>query len=147
MANTIKKTILQNGSKSFIMHIYLESDGNEGELVNYPIVDPEEDYPEYSDRLGHRQFRPTVRQIWHSFAWFDGLIKFDDLVPAPSWLLQRDSASYTDLRYFGGIKERYIDPKEKDSSDRTGKVLLSTTDFAPLGSQGTMVLEIWKGEA
>ena len=144
MANTIKKTILQNGSKSLIMHIYLESDGNEGELVNYPIVNPEVDYPEI---LGSRNSRPTVRQIWSSLAWFDALISFDDLVPAPSWLLQRDGPQYTDLRYFGGIKERYLDPKDKDSSDRTGKVLISTTDFAPLGSTGTLVLEIWKGGA
>ena len=144
MANIIKKTILQNGTKGFIVHIYLESDGNEGELVNYPIIDPEVDYPEFA---GSRNSRPTVRQIWHSFAWFDGLISFDDLVPAPSWLLQRDNTDYTDLRYFGGLKERYEDPDNKDASDRTGKVLLTTTDFAPLGSKGTLILEIWKGEA
>ena len=144
MANKIIKTILQNGSKSLIMHIYLESDGNEGELVNYPIVDPDVDYPE---DMGSRNPRPVVRQVWHSFGWFDGLLSFDDLVPAPSWLLHRDSASYTDLRYFGGLKERYEAPDDKDSSDRTGKVLLSTSDFAPLGSIGTIVLEIWKGEA
>ena len=144
MANTILKTVLQNGSKSLILHLYLESDGNEGELTNYVIFDPRTDLDEGA---ATRHPRPVVRQIWHSFAWFDGLLAFDDLVPAPSWLLQRDSASYTDLRYFGGIKERYIDPKDKDSSDRTGKVLLTTTDFAPLGSMGTLVLEIWKGEA
>ena len=144
MANKVLKTVLQNGSKSLILHVYLESDGNEGELENYVIFDPRTDLDEsFLDRFP----RPVVRQMWHSFAWFDGLISFDDLVPAPSWLLHRDSASYTDLRYFGGIKERYTDPKDKDSSDRTGKILLSTTDFAPLGSVGTLVLEIWKGEA
>ena len=144
MANKIIKTVLKNGSKSLIMHIYLESDGNCGELVNYPLIDPVVDFPQ---DFGSGNPRPIVRQIWHSFSWFDGLLSFDDLVPAPSWLLQRDSANYTDLRYFGGIKERYIDPKNKVSSDRTGKVLLSTTDFAPLGSRGTMIIEIWKGEA
>lgn len=126
------------------MHIYLESDGNEGELVNYPIVDPDVDYPE---DMGSRNLRPIVRQIWSSLAWFDALVLFDDLVPAPSWLLQRDGPGYTDLRFFGGIKERYVEPDDKESSDRTGKVLLTTTDFAPLGSQGTLVLEIWKGKA
>lgn len=143
MANKILKTILQNGSKSLLLHIYLESDGNEGELVNYPIFDPRTDLDE---GVAIRYARPTVRQIWHSFAWFDGLLSFDDLIPSPSWVLHRDAASYTDLRYFGGIKERYTEPKDKASSDRTGRVLLSTNDFAPLGSQGTMVLEIWKGD-
>ena len=144
MANKIIKTLLQNGSKSLIVHVYLESDGVEGELTNYVLIDPDVDYPE---DLGSRNPRPVVRQVWHSFGWFDGLLSFDDLVPAPSWLLQRDSASYSDFRYFGGIKERYEDPDTKEGSDRTGKVLLTTTDFAPLGSTGTMVLEIWKGEA
>ena len=144
MANTVIKTILQNGTKSLIMQVYLESDGNEGELVNYVIVDPDVDYPE--DK-GSRNPRPVVRQVWSSLAWFDVLISFDDLVPAPSWLLQRDGPQYTDLRFFGGLKERYVDPKDKESSDRTGKVLITTTDFAPEGSRGTLVFDIWKGEA
>lgn len=144
MANTILKTILQNGSKSLIMQVYLESDGNEGELVNYPIVDPDVDYPE---DLGSRNPRPVVRQIWSSLAWFDVLISFDNLLPAPSWLLQRDGPQYTDLRYFGGLKERYESPQTKEGSDRTGKVLITTTDFAPEGSRGTLVFEIWKGGA
>ena len=144
MANHVIKTILQNGSKNFIMHIYMESDGIQGEFDNYPILDPSADYPE---DLKSRNPRPVVRQIWHSFGWFDGLLKFDDLVPAPSWFLQRDGSNYSDFRYFGGLKERYEFPDNKDSSERTGKVLLSTKGFAPLGSVGTMVIEIWKGEA
>ena len=144
MANTILKTILQNGTKSMIIQIYLESDGNEGELINYPIVDPDVDYPE--DK-GSRNPRPVVRQIWSSLAWFDVLLSFDNLIPAPSWLLQRDGPQYTDLRFFGGLKERYEEPDNKEASDRTGKVLITTTDFAPEGSRGTLILEIWKGEA
>ena len=71
---------------------------------------------------------------------------FDDLIPAPSWNLQRDGPGYMDFRYFGGIKERYIPPQDKDSSDRTGRILITTTDFAPLGSVGTLVLELWRGQ-
>jgi hypothetical protein len=68
MANRIIKTILQNGTKSIIFHVYLESDGDEGELVNYPLIDPAVDYPENDNS---RHIRPVVRQIWHSFSWFD----------------------------------------------------------------------------
>ena len=143
MANRVIKTVLQNGSKSFILHVYLESDGNEGELVNYPLIDPTVDYPELDNS---RHIRPVVRQIWHSFSWFDGLLAFDDLVPAPSWNLARDGDNYTDLRYFGGLKDRYIDPKDQKASDRTGRVLLTTNDFAPQGSIGTIILELWKGK-
>ena len=143
MANNIIKTIVANGSKSIILHIYMESDGNEGELVNYPLFDPMDDLPEFTiNKFG----RITVRQVWYSLSWFDGLLTFDDLIPAPSWNLVRDGPGYFDFRYFGGIKERYTSPQDMDSSDRTGKVLITTTDFAPLGSVGTMVLELWKGQ-
>ena len=134
MANRILKTTLLNGSNSFILHAYLESDGNEGELTNYVLID--------KDELG-KDVRPTVVQIWHSFSWFDAFLSFDDLVPVPSWNLLRD-INYNDLRYFGGIKERFTDPKDKKSSDRTGQLLISTRDFAPLGSIGTLVLELKK---
>ena len=139
MANDIRKTIIANGSKSIIIHIYLESDGNEGELTNYPIFDPADDLP-LSDL--NKTDRLAVRQVWHSFSWFDGLLTFDELSPIPSWNFTRDGDNYSDFRYFGGIKERYTDPKDKDSNDRTGKLLLTTTDFAPLGSIGTIVIEI-----
>lgn len=142
MANRIVKTVVQDGTKYLILHTYLESDGNEGELVNYPLIDPLVDYA----ILGSKYIRPVVRQIWHSFSWFDALLAFDDLVPAPSWVLARDTHNYTDLRYFSGIKEKFIDPNNRSSSDRTGRILLSTNGFAPLGSMGTMVLEILKAQ-
>lgn len=139
MANDIRKTIIANGSKLIIVHVYMASDGNEGELVNYPIFDPATDLPE-SDR--NLKGRLTVRQVWHSFSWFDGLLTFDELIPIPSWNFPRDGDQYSDFRYFGGIKERYIDPKDKDSDDRSGRLLLTTTDFAPLGSVGAMIIEL-----
>ena len=141
MANRILKTVLANGSKSIIVHVYMESDGNEGELTNYVLIDPIVDFPE-----ADKNIRPVVTQIWHSFSWFDALLSFDDLVPAPSWNLARDGIGYTDLRYFGGIKDRFTEPNTKASSDRTGKILLTTVDFAPQGSTGTMIIEIRKGQ-
>jgi len=143
MANRIIKTVIANGSKSIIIHVYMESDGNEGELDNYVLIDPETDYPE---GVSGKDVRPIVNQVWHSFSWFDALLSFDDLVPAPSWNLARDGDQYTDLRYFGGLKDRYVIPKDKESSDRTGKVLITTTDFAPLGSIGTMIIELKKSQ-
>ena len=142
MTNRIIKTVLQDGSKSFLLHVYLESDGNEGELVNYVLIDPAVDYA----ILGGKDIRPVLTQVWYGNSWFDTLLSFDDLIPAPSWNLPRDGGGYYDLRYFGGIKDRFIDPNDKTSSDRTGRILVSTTDFAPLGSVGTMVLELRKGQ-
>jgi hypothetical protein len=147
VANNIIKTIINNGSKSIVFFVYMESDGNEGELVNYPIIDPAKDYvDENGNQLaGSKDIRPVVTQVWHSFSWFDALLSFDALTPAPSWFLARDASNYVDLRYFGGLKERFTIPQDKFSSDRTGKLLITTSGFAPLGSMGTMVIELRKG--
>ena len=146
MANHVLKTVIQNGTKSLILHVYLESDGTYGELTNYVLVDPQVDYPEFAEGKERLNVRPVVSQIWYSFSWFDALLSFDDLVPAPSWNLPRDACNYVDFRYFGGISDRFLDPKTKAGSDRTGKILISTRGFSPLGSIGTMVLELRKNQ-
>lgn len=152
MSNRIVKTVIQNGTKNLILHVYLESDGVEGELTNYVLIDPIVDYPEISsgnpnpNYPTYKDIKPIVSQIWYGFSWFDALLAFDDLTPAPSWNLARDAANYVDFRYFGGISDRIIDPATKASSDRTGKVLITTNGFAPLGSIGTMVIELRKNQ-
>lgn len=147
MSNTIIKTVLSSGPRSALIHLYLESDGNEGELTNYVIVDP----TIYDNTLSDAEFQPgtklTIIQTWHSFGWFDALLSFDDLVPSPSWLLVRDASNqHADFRYFGGIANRLTPPKTEKSTDRTGRILLSTKDFAPLGSVGTLILELRKSK-
>ena len=144
MSNRIVKTPLLNGSKNFILHIYLESDGEEGELTNYVLVDPVNDYPEFLEDKSAKNIRPTVAQLWYGFSWFDCLLAFDDLVPAPSWVLPRDSCGYYDFRYFGGISDRYALPQDQQVNDKTGQILISTSGFAPAGQIGTLILELRK---
>ena len=134
MPNKIVKTLLLDSSKSAILHVYMESDGNEGDLSNFVLLDPKTDF--YNSDAGLR-IQMTLKQVWYSFSWFDGLLTFDDLVPYPSWQLTRDAIGYHDFRYFGGIKDR-------SSIDTTGKVLISTNGFAALGNVGTMVIEVGK---
>lgn len=141
MSNTIIKTVLNSGSKSILLHVYMESDGSEGELKDYPLID-RTIYDPSSKSYIQPNMKLTVSQIWNSFSWFDALLSFGNLVPAPSWLLARDSNNYIDFRHFGGIADRLIDPNTSESTERTGKILISTNGFAPLGSMGTMILEI-----
>jgi hypothetical protein len=75
--------------------------------------------------------------VWWNFSWFDASLSFDDLVPYPNWTFPRDGDGYKDFRYFGGLKDRA-------GIDHTSKLLISTKDFAPLGSKGNMVIELQK---
>jgi len=128
--SNIVKTLISDGPSKAIITVYLESDGVEGELTNYVLLDPEVDFTPPADQM-------SILQVWCSLSWFDALLSFDDLVPFPSWLLTRDASNYHDLRYFGGIKDR-------SGIDHTGKLLLSTIGFDVIGSTGTLVIELKK---
>ena len=132
MSNIIKKTLLLDSPKSAILSVYFESDGVEGELSNFVLLDPKSDFMDSPLKVNM-----TVTQIWYGFSWFDALITFDDTVPYPSWQLTRDTVGYHDFRYFGGLKDR-------SSIDGTGKVLFSTNGFAGPGNIGTLILEVRK---
>lgn len=132
MSNIIVKTILMDGPKKAVISLYLESDGVEGELTNYVVVDPVVDLIQATQNN-----TLTVNQVWYGFSWFNATLTFDDLVPYPSWQLPRDTGGYYDFRYFGGIKDR-------SGIDHTGKLYLTTDGFAPAGSRGTLVIEVKK---
>jgi hypothetical protein len=132
MSNTVVKQILSEGASKLVLYVYLESDGSEGEFTNYVLLDPAVDLtpPLLSTQL-------TVLQVWYNFSWFDATLSFDDLTPYPNWTFTRDADGYKDFRYFGGLKDRA-------GIDHTSKLLLSTRDFAPLGSKGNIVIELKK---
>ena len=140
----VTRTILNNGSRNLILHVHLKSDGYEGELDKHVLADPELYDGVFTPNIILPNMKLTLMQVWYSFNWFDGLISFDDTSPVPCWSLPRDSENHVDFRYFGGLAHRYIDPQTSKGTARTGKLLLSTNGFAPLGSEGTLVLEIKK---
>lgn len=144
MANTVTRTILNNGSKTLLLHVYLESDGYEGELTNYVIADPEMYDSVMTNQIIRPDMKLTISQMWYSFNWFDATISFDELNPVPCWVLPRDSSNYLDFRHFGGLANKLVDPQTNQSTERTGKILLSTNEFAPAQSKGSIILEIRK---
>lgn len=137
------KSLLQNGSKACLIHFYFESDGTEGELKNFSLVDSQTTDP-VLDGVFIKGSKLTVSQMWYSFSWFDATLSFDDLNPVPCWVLSRYLGSHVDFRHFGGLANRFIPPTTDESTDRQNKILISTKDYAPLGSIGTLILEVRK---
>ncbi len=144
MANIVTQTIISEGYKKAVVQFYFESDGNEGEFTNRVIFNPNTDflvpYPLPIDPNSITQYparKVTITQMWTSASWFDMTLSFDGATIVPSFVIARDCDFYLDFRYFGGLKDRVNDVP-------TGNILLSTKDFAPLGSNGFLVLEIKK---
>ena len=130
---TITRTILNEGPSKITIHLSLLSDGTQGELVDYNILDPTADFtPQLT-----RDDQLTLLCAWWGTSWFDVVLKFDALVPEPKWTFPRDCSNYIDFRSFGGLKDA-------SGTDHTGKVLITTNGFEPLGSQGTMIFEFRK---
>ena len=74
--------------------------------------------------------------------WFDVTFKTGTITPAVLWTLARDCDSYVDFRHFGGLIDPvvYTLPLAVD----TGILTISTNGFLPIGSAGSIVLEIVK---
>lgn len=133
MPNLVTKTKIFEGPKKAIFHFYFESDGNEGELTNYVLIDAAQDFePSETFRLQY-----TITKIWHGQAVYDSILKFNALVPTPAWVLVPDSDNHICFTHFGGLKDR-------SGVEHDGKLLISTNGFATAGSVGTLIIEVKK---
>lgn len=132
---TVVKVV--EGSSNVIIRVNMVSDGS-GELVNFPIFSPSDLSPPRANN------KPTfnIRQAWYAMVWFDFTLSAGTLSPVTLWTFARDCDSHIDFRSFGGVLDQnvYVIPPSDDS----GVLTLTTNNFAPLGSQGTLVLELQK---
>lgn len=148
MSNKVVKTVLANGTKSVIAQYYFESDGVEGELKDYILIDGQSLVDEPRMNYDGMVYTPTVTlrlaQAWWGFSWFDGLLSYTDPTGnAPFWVLPRDNTNYMDFRYFDGLPDGVIQGIAQQDQVWS-KVAFSTNGFAPAGSVGTLVLEFRK---
>ena|SRR6266567_6901288 len=142
MANIIEREVIVDGPSKATIKWAFESDGNEGELNNYVLLDPRTDFvvpiPYQLDQDGNKKpLQLSILQAWFSGAWFDIELLFNGTVPRRCFTIARDAQFYFDFRYFRGLKDDTV-------VDPTGELLITTRDFAPLGSSGFLVLEVLK---
>lgn len=132
---TVIKTV--EGPSNIIIRVNMVSDGT-GELVNYPILSASDLAPPRNN------IRPAfnIMQAWYGMVWFDVTLWAGTLSPVLLWTLPRDHDSHIDFRSFGGILDQnvYINPPPVDD----GVLSISTNNFAPVNSTGTLVLQIQK---
>lgn len=135
MTTNVTKTIINDGPQKLILQLLIESDGTDGELTNYVVLDPFVDSPFPLDAGSQL----TLMQLWANAIWFDVLIRGNALNPVTLWCMSRDPGdNYVDFRYFAGLKDR-------SGVDNDGKILISTNGLTDAtGSTGVIVLEFKK---
>ncbi len=137
MTTTVTRTIVNQGPGNFVIQLLIQSDVNDGELVNYPVFDPITDADPPINPWHPEAFRASLQQAWHSQCWFDLILSYNALEPTPVWVFSRDADYYKDFRFFGGILDR-------SGAQRDGDVLISTIGLGGVTSIGTLVLAFKK---
>ena len=125
------------GDSSLVLRVNLLSDGS-GELLNVPFLSPSDLVPSRANN------RPAFRimQMWYGTVWFDFAISVNSAFPVPLWTVARDCDSHIDFRSFGGLLDQNVYAVPPAVND--GTLMLSTDGFEPVGSQGSIVLQLTK---
>lgn len=132
MANTVKIKTLLSGPRHLLLAVYLASDGESGELVEFTLVDPVDYGLPAKSRL-------RLTALEYSLAGFDAVLEFGSggVIPNFKWVLSESSQHPVDLAPWGNL----ID----DSSlDGTGKLQITTTGFTSSTDQGSLLLALRK---
>lgn len=130
MANLIEVTTLLDGPRNFIYHVYLRSDGEEGDLDSYELVPP------HLDPAGKVRVY-SIDDITWGFNGFAGKLHFELLVDDTLiWVLPNSTGNYVDFKKYGGLKDR------GNPLDASGKILFSTIGFENVGDEGSMVINV-----
>lgn len=131
MANTVNKTVLLAGPRRVVVHLYIESDGVEGELIDTPILDPVTELTPPSARDESLIFTGYSSEL----SGFDAVLSFEAEAPGtnvPVWLFTPAGRGKQNFTHFGGVPDR-------SGLDATGRVLLSTTGFTSAGDCGSFI--------
>lgn len=137
MTTTVANTIIMQGPGNFNIQLFIQSDGLDGELVNYVIFDPAVDAQPPVNPWHPQTMVVSLQQVWHSQSWFDVVLSYNALEPTPVWIFTRDTNPYEDFRYIGGLLDW-------SGAQRDGKILISTIGLAGVISTGSLVLSFKK---
>jgi len=138
MANIVNIWKVMDGPSHVTMHCFLKSDGAEGELTDYTIVNPVLDLV---PKMAKRQDL-ILKKIWYELTGFTITLAFgSDVGSWPFWTLTPGASLHHDWRFFGGIRD-HADAVLGMSAN--GKLLMSTTGFTDATDSGAFVLWLEK---
>jgi hypothetical protein len=148
--NILNQTILVEGTQKADIHFYMESDGASGEWNNTVLFDPatfnvpvaDQPDPNYDGTVRGHILPPicTILKMWSATVWFDYTISYETQgQPIPMFTFARDTSFDMDFTEFGGIRV-----PQPYAFDLTGRLLITTNNFAPAGSAGFLVLKLRK---
>lgn len=135
MANIKNITKLFDGVKHAVFHVFIQGDGNEGDINDLVLIDPHKDF----DKIRRNRPNLTITEMWYSLSGFDAKLEFDYLTDDSGvWSLAPGNGTHMCFDSFGGIKDR------SNPLDGTGKLLLTTFGLLSANSCATIIIKVRK---
>lgn len=141
MANTVNITVLENGPRNALVHVYLRSDGQTGDLVNVTLIDPFA-LPASGTpgALGmDRGSRLRLGRVEYNYSGFDAVLSFASgtIPPNYKWVMTEGANCPVDFKYWTNLFDN-------SGLDGTEKLQISTTGFTNSNDQGSMLIQVIK---
>ena len=130
MANTVTVTLLENGDRNVIVHVYLASDGGTGDLNNQVLINAKD--------LGVTRFR--LARIDYNIGGFDAVIGFDSgTLPMENfkWVLTEGANHPIDFLDYNLVFDN-------SGTEGLGNLTISTTGFNSVADQGSILIKVVK---
>ena len=141
MANTVNVTVLENGPRNALVHVYLRSDGSTGELVNVTLIDPFALVTSGTPgALGmEKNARLLLGRIEYNYAGFDSVLSFGSGTVPPNykWVLTQGANCPVDFTRFTNLFDN-------SGLDGTECLNITTTGFNNTACQGSMLIQVIK---
>lgn len=137
-------TQVQDGPSDVIYRYYFESDGVQGELSNFTLIDPAwlttgQNAKPYLPPGPYTSGILNIQQIWYNLSGFNLILGYGGASPTYAIPLAPDNDSYLDFRPMGGMAD--LTPA---SNTPSGKIICKTMGYASNGSTGWMVMKVRK---
>lgn len=123
MSNTVQVTTLQDGSRYAIVHVFVKSDGSEGEIIDQVLYTP-------AGRL-------RIDEIWWDFSGFGMRLEYDDIPDEVVWTVSPGASNHICFDKIGGLADR-------SGVDATYRLQFSTYGLTGSDKQGSMVIKLSK---
>ena len=128
MANIVTKQTLNDGPRNAVIHAYLESDNSSGDEAGTVLVDV--------SSLSGSPSSVKVKSVHASLTGFSAKLLWDATTNVEFLQLTEGETDY-DWTSVGGLQNNA-------GAGVTGDILISTTDFAQSGDQGSITIHVQK---
>lgn len=132
MAGQVTVNVFENGPRNVHLHVFMQSDGVTGELLNYVLINPFNLGMPFGSRL-------RLARIEYNFSGFDARLEFNSgSIPQNfKWVMTEGANAPVDFLQWGLIFDN-------SGPDGSGALMINTVGFTNSNDQGSLLVRLIK---